>query len=237
MKRPYEAIKEMFFENLTQLRENQKYNFSNSEKFMIWLVGFSIGGLSLIVTHLTEFNELYSRNIIKTVLVLLTISIVSGIVYRWAFYLFQIQYQGIEFYLKGAFSNQEIMDIDADDLEEEQDIKEVVRRMKVDFGEDVSHVIEIFNQVDSNAKLFLLQDLKSYHKRTAAWAKADYDLAIGYVKDTYKNAFGISDKKIEKMFSSTSRYLLKFWGSVVTIAFFISCLSFIAVIVLLTILY
>ena len=198
MKRPYETVKEIFFENLTQLRENQKYNFSNSEKYMVWIVGFSVGGLSIIVTHLTEFNDLYSRNIIKTTLILLAVSIISGIIYRWAFYLFQIKYQGVEFYLKGAFSNHEIMDIEAEDLSDEQDINEVIRRIKLDFGEDVSHVVEIYKQVDDKMKSFLLNDLKSHHKKTALWAKAEYDLAIQYVKYTFKNAFGISDTRIEK---------------------------------------
>ena len=48
MKSPFETVTETFFENLDKLKENQRYNFNNSEKFMIWIVGFSIGGLSII---------------------------------------------------------------------------------------------------------------------------------------------------------------------------------------------
>jgi len=92
MKGPFETVTETFFENLDRLKENQRYNFSNSEKFMIWIVGFSIGGLFIIVSNLTQFNQSFSHNILKTILILLSISIISGIVYRWAFYLFQIQY-------------------------------------------------------------------------------------------------------------------------------------------------
>src|SRR5438552_1341512 len=116
MKRAFEALRETFFENLDKLRENQRYSYSNSDKYMVWVVGFSIGGLSIIVTNLTQFSQSFNHVIIKTILILLSISIISGVVYRWAFYLFQVQYQNMEFYLQGAFSNKEIMEIDADDL-------------------------------------------------------------------------------------------------------------------------
>src|SRR5690348_17672665 len=105
MKRPFDSIRETFFENLDKLKENQRYNFSNSDKYMVWVVGFAIGGLSIIVTNLTQFNQSFSHSIIKAVLILLSISIISGIIYRWSFYLWQVQYQNIEFYFQGAFSD------------------------------------------------------------------------------------------------------------------------------------
>lgn len=237
MKRPFDTVKETFFENLDRLRENQKYNFSNSEKYMIWIVGFSIGGLSIIVTNLTSFHQIFPHCVIKTVLILLTTSIIAGIIYRWAFYVYQIQYQSIEFYLQGAFSDKEIMEIEPDDLTNEADIKEVIRRIKTDFGEDTSHVLEIFNNVDQVHKDFLLKDLKAHYKRMGEWAKKDFEFAMQYVKDTYKTAFGLSDKRIEKLFKSSSAKKLKLWGWAVVFAFLISCLTFIAVLVILTVLY
>jgi hypothetical protein len=237
MKRPFDTVKELFFENLDKLKENQRYNFSNSDKYMVWVVGFSIGGLSIIVTHLTEFNNSFSHYIIKVILVLLATSIVSGILYRWAFYLWQVQYQSIEFYLQGAFSDKEIMETDPDDLTDETDIKEVVRRIKTDFGEDVSTVLEIYNQVNDNGKQFLLNDLKSHYKKTGEWAKKDFELAMNYVKGIYKSAFGLSQKRIDKMFNSKSAKKLKFIGWTVAITFLLSCLSFIAVVIILCVAY
>lgn len=65
MKRPFETVTETFFENLDKLKENQRYNFNNSEKFMLWIVGFSIGGLSIIVTNLTQFNQSFSHSSLR----------------------------------------------------------------------------------------------------------------------------------------------------------------------------
>jgi hypothetical protein len=237
MQRPFEAVREYFFENLDKLKENQRYNFSNSDKYMVWVVGFSIGGLSIIVTNLTQFNQTFSHSTIKIILVLLAISIISGILYRWAFYLWQIQYQNIEFYLQGAFSDKQIMETDPDDLTEETDIKEIVRRIKTDFGEDVSHVLPIYEQVNDKEKLFLLNDLKNHYKRTGEWTKREFEFAMNYVKDVYKTAFGLSQKQIDVLFNLDTSKKLKFYGWAVTIMFILSCLSFIAVVIILCVVY
>jgi hypothetical protein len=237
MKRPFEAITEMFFDNLDRVKENQKFNFSNSEKYMIWVVGFSVGGLAIIVTNLTSFNTLFSHKIIKTVLILLSTSIIAGMIYRWAFYFYQIYYQSTEFQLRAAFSNTEIMEIDADDLASENDINEVVRRIKTDFGEDVSHVLEIYEGVDETGKTYLLNDLKKHYKKTGERVKKEFEFSIKYVKDVYRSAFGWSEKRIEKVFNTQVAEKLRFWGLTVSIAFLVSCLSFITVLILLTVLY
>jgi hypothetical protein len=235
MKKPFDTVRETFFENLDRLKENQRYNFSNSEKFMVWVVGFSIGGLSIIVTNLTQFNQSFSHSVIKAILILLSTSIISGMIYRWAFYLYQIQYQSIEFYLQGAFSDKEFMETDPDDISNESDIKEVVRRFNTDFGEDLSHVLPLYDQADAHGKNYLLNDLKNHYKRTGEWAKKDFELAMDYVKGVYKSAFGLSDKRVEKLFSSNTSGKLKFFGWATTITFLVSCVSFIAVIIILCI--
>lgn len=238
MKRPFDIIREIFFENLDKLKENQRYNFSNSDKYMIWVVGFAISGLSIIVTNLTNFNNIFSHSIIKTILVLLSTSIISGIIYRWFFYLWQLQYQNIEFYLQGAFSDKEVMETNPDDLTHEKDIKEVVRRIKIDFGEDVSLALEEYNKATTNKeKEYLLNDLKEHHKRVGDWVKKDYEFGMNYVKNIYKSAFGLSEIQINRIFNSNSAKRLKLFGWVTAITFMLSCLSFIAVIVILCIEY
>ncbi len=233
MKSPFDSIKEIFFENLDSLKENQRYNFENSEKFMLWIVGFSIGGLSIIVTNLTAFNQTFQHSIVKAVLILLAISIISGIIYRMAFYFFQIQYQSIEFYLKGAFSNKEMMSMEATDLTEEHDIKEVLRRLKNDFDEDASFILDDYAKLTDDGKLFILNDLKTHYKRVGDSVKREYDFSINYVKSIYKDAFGFSDKKIEKLFKSKTAIKLKIFGRITTVAFFVSLLTFISVLIIL----
>ena len=237
MKRPSEMIRDFFFENLEKSLENQRYNFSNSEKFMLWITGFSIGGLSIIVTNLTQFNQIFEYCVVKTILILLSISILFGIIFRWFFYKYQSQYQGIEFYLRGAFSNQDVMEIDPDDLSDENDIKEIVRRFKIDFDEDLSAFIQVYNNLGETGRSEMKNDLKDYYKRLGEWAKKDYEAGISYVKETYKNAFGISEKKVDKLFEKNSSKPLKISGFITSLALIISCLAFFLVIIILCIAY
>lgn len=235
MKRPFEVVTETILENLDKLKENQRYNFNNSEKFMLWIVGFSIGGLSIIVTNLTQFNQSFNHSIIKTILLLLSTSIISGIIYRWSFYLLQIQYQYTEFYLQSAFSNKEMMAIEPADLTNETDIKEVLRRLKADFGEDASFILEDYLKTTDEVKLILLNDLKAHYKRVENSVKSEYDYALNYSKKTIKEAFGLSDKRIDKIFNSNTAKKLKIYVWSTAITFFISSLSFILVIIILCI--
>jgi hypothetical protein len=237
MKRPFEFVMDTFFEGLDNLKENQRLNFNNSEKFMIWVVGFSIGGLSIIVTNLAQFSNSFDHCTIKTILILLSTSIISGILYRWFFYIYQTLYQNIEFYLQGAFSRQQIMEVNPDDISNENDINEVIRRLKVDYDDDVSHILDEYATLTEEGKLIVLNDLKARYENIAQGAKREFENAMDYAKNTFKEAFGLSDKAADKMFQPNSSKKFKIFGLLTSIAFLISCLSFIAVVIILCIKY
>jgi len=237
MKRPFEEIKEIYSENLERVRENQLRNFENSEKFMLWIVGFAIGGLSLIVSNLAALSDRYDSSVIKIVLIALTVSIVSGIIYRWAFYSFQIQYQQVEYFLKGAFSNRKSMSTSYNDLSAETDYAFMVFKMNNDFGIDLNHLLEPYENANAELKAFLIKDIKTQYYSMSKLAVEDYDFAMNYVDGIFKKAFGLSDKKLEKLKNKNYAKLLKIYGRITTFGFVISCLSFMFVIILLTALY
>ncbi len=237
MKRPFEFVMDTFFEGLANQKENQRLNFNNSEKFMVWIVGFSIGGLSITVTNLAQFSSSFDHFTIKTILILLSTSIISGILYRWFFYIYQTEYQKIEFYLQGVFSRQQIMEVNPDDISNENDIKEVIRRLKVDYDDDVSHVLDEYAKLNEDGKRIVLNDLKARYKIIALGAKKEFEIAMNYAKDTFKEALGFSDKAADKMFQPSSSKKFRTFGALTSIAFIISCLSFIAVVIILCIKY
>jgi hypothetical protein len=65
----------------------------------------------------------------------------------------------------------------------------------------------------------------------------DYENGVNYVKDIYKSAFGISEKRINKMFKQSSTSKLKFYSWITAIAFLLSCTSFITVVIILCVAY
>ena len=237
MKRPSEAVKEVCFENLKRTRENTKFIFEHSDKFIVWIVGFSLGGISLIVSNPSKVDKVISYTLMKSILILLTTSIIFGIFYRITYYLYQIYYQQIEFFIESSFSNKKFMEIETDDLTNETDIKEVIRRLKEDFGEDLFYIFDIYDQSNLKTKEFLLNDLKSHYKKTGEWAKKDFELGIEFVKDTLKTAFGFSEKKFTQIFNEKISTKLKVYSWLTTTFFFLTCLSFIAVVIIFCITY
>jgi hypothetical protein len=237
MKRPFDTVRQMFLKNLSKTRENSRSNFEQLDKFMVWIVGFSIGGVSILATNLSQFTRAYNHDLVKIILILLSISIITGIIYRWSFYLFQVEYQAAEFYFESAFADEDFMQIDPDDLSEEKDYKEVVRRLKEDYGEDHSNLINIYENSDNDKRKFLLSDLIRHYHKVGEWAKKDFEIAVEYAKDTYQKAFGLSAKKIDKIFNSSSAFWLRVYSKVTSVAFLISCISFVAVLVLICVKY
>lgn len=237
MKGPFETVREIFFENLERTRENTKYNFSNMERFMLWIVGFSIGGLSIIATNLTDFDKRYEHDLIKIVLVFLTISIILGIIYRWAFHLLQIENQEIEFYLRSAFSDKKMMKIETDDISNETDVREVIRRIKVDFGEDLSRLLEEYGNMDSDGNTLFLQEMKDRYNKIDKWAKNDFEKAKSHIKEIFKITYGFSNEKIERKFSPRSSKKILLLSRIVNMSLLLCCLSFIAVVIILVSFY
>lgn len=238
MKRPFESITETFSNSLERVRENQIINFSNSEKFLVWVVGFSIGGISIIFTNLTSINQLYCYFVIKLVLCCLCLSIVSGLFYRLSFYKVQFYYQQIEFYLQGAFSNTEnMMETNPKDLSDVEDIHEIIRKLKSDYDLDYNYVLEIFDNYDQTNKEIIRQNLKKNYKITGEAVKQEYEFSMNYVQDVYAKAFGISKKEVEKNLNNSACKYFKIYGRISSIAFTLSCFSFLFVIILLAILY
>lgn len=237
MKKPSDSLQELFFETIQYTRKNSKLGFEYLDKLIVWIVGFSIAGLSLIATKLTEFNFKTDYFLSKTILILLVISIISGIVFRISFYLYQNILNQIDIYLNTAFSNKEFMEVDSPDLSDETDIYEVIRKLKIDFGEDLSHELEIYKNANDSHKTLILNSLKSHYKKKGEWAKADYQLAISYAKDTLQKAYKIPNKEIEKAFNGEKDGNHKFWGWLTAIGFSLCCLSFITVIIILAVAY
>jgi len=237
MKRPFDEITENFSDNLERIRENQKENFYNFEKLMIWVVGFSIAGLSIIVSNITSFSTKYNHFITKLILTLFSMSIIFGIFYRVAFLLFQIQYQKIEFYLKGAFSNKKIMNYNFNDIENETEIKEVIRLLKFNFDLDYLYVLKTYDDLSSENKKIVLNNLKNNYNKYGNSIKQEYEFTIDYVKDVFGKAFGFSKKRIDKIFNSNTSKRIKIYGAILTISFIISVLSFISILIILTSIY
>jgi hypothetical protein len=237
MKSPYDAIVEVMRNNLDKQSENQKSNFNNIDKYMIWIVGLSSGAVALIVSNLTSFNKIFPHPLIKLLLFLLFISILCGILFRYLLYKYQIQYQNREMYVYGAFSNMDVMSVDAESIETENDIYKILNALKIDFDVDFMYMAKDYNEAPEAIKIETLNFLKERHKQFSIYTKKSLQLGLDYTIDTLSKAYGISKDKIQKLINEGDLQKLHLYIKLTNIAFWGCCGSFLLVVILLAIYY
>ncbi|MFC4633477.1 hypothetical protein ACFO3O_06140 [Dokdonia ponticola] len=235
MKRPLEVLTKIKLENLAESKNNIIFNFNQIDKILVWIVGFSITGISIIVSNIADLNSKFEIHILKTILLLLCISIISGIIYRLAALIYLSIFQKILFYLKGSFSNYEMTPIKSDIIDPEN-INEVYQKIKKGFDIDYSDVVENYNKYESNEikeKSLLL--LNKEYKRLTEQAKKEEEFTEDFINTTFRKVFGISEKRLEKtVYSSNDTFFLKFWNATKIVMLFACVFCFISTIVILT---
>lgn len=239
MERPFDTRLRQTYETLEKSKENFIFNFNQNDKILIWVVGFCVTAISLIISNAGKISDNYSVCILKAILILLVLSITSGIIYRFSALFFLTRYQNAMFYLKGAFSQEYIMTENTRELKNPNDIHEIYQNIKMDFGHDYSNVINLYNQSQTEeSKNYYVGYLKSEYKRLTAWSIKEYEYANNYIKDVFKNAFGFTDKKINKIFNKNNNsFYLKLWTRICQISISICLISFVSTILILVFYY
>lgn len=239
MERPFDTRLRQTYDSLEKSKENFIFNFNQNDKVLVWIVGFCVTAISLIISNVAKISDSYSACILKAVLILLAISIISGITYRFSALLFLKRYQNAMFFLKGAFSQEGIMPDSARELKKPNDIHEIYQNIKMDFGYDYADVINLYNQSQTNeVKKYYVEYLKSEYLRLAEWSANEYKYANNYIKNVFKNVFGFTEKKINKIFSENNNsFYLKLWTRICQISISICLISFVSVILILVVYY
>jgi hypothetical protein len=237
MKSPFDAIIDIFKVVIERSATNQKSNFDNLNKYIIWVVSFSAGGTALIVSNINSFNLMFPHLLIKILLYLFFLSIFSGIVFRYAFFMYNTQLQMVDFYLIGAFSNTDVMTTDYETVEHDNNIDSLINSLKLDFGMDYSHMSKDYAVAPENIKTDIIKFLKEKHRLASDYSKKSLELGLKHVKETFAAAYGISEEKIDKMMFNRSTKKLHFFQKFTNFSFWVCCGSFLLVIILLSIYY
>lgn len=79
--------------------------------------------------------------------------------------MYQIQYQKIEFYLQGAFSKSNLMETEPRDLSDENDVRELIRILKIDYDQDCSNALIGFENHDQIKQNEIIAKLKDYYQK------------------------------------------------------------------------
>lgn len=224
MKRPFEDLIETISENLVKMNENENKNLEFIQQYLVWMIGFSTGALYLLISNVVNFKGIFSYGVIKAIIIFLSISVVCGIISRFAFILYQAEVNNSLFFLKESFSNKKRIPDTFEDISTETDAKKIVDLLKYYFDEDLTFAFDLYNNSDERGQIILLESFKKTYQNLTEWAKRDYELALAFIDDTMKKAYRYSDKEIKRI--KTHSYIRLFRSASFNLLF-LSGLSFI----------
>jgi len=191
--RPFVQIRELFRNINKENRELLRYVFEKSDSISLWIIGLSIGGISVIANNIADVQKARSSNHLRPLLLLLAISVTSGIIYRILYLYFFVvlthTQQGIDI----AFSNQKAMDAESL-LEGNESFKELIETVASNLG-DLSYLLIEYNRSDEQNKLLLYQSVVDSYLLSVNFAQKDTENIMDFVADTYSNFTGISKEK------------------------------------------
>lgn len=65
MERPFDTILRQAYGSLEKTEKKFIFNFNQNDKILVWIVGFSITAITLIVSKIADLNKTYDNGILK----------------------------------------------------------------------------------------------------------------------------------------------------------------------------
>lgn len=239
MKNPFELIREIELNNLEQKIKNFELNIQNIEKFILWIVGFSVGGIALIISNIDKLKNNFDDCTLKKALVFFIISVLFGILNRYAIHKLQVYSQITDIFLRVSLSNYDFPELVPEELNKNDDFYKIIDRFKIDFNLDYSRYIKEFeNLTNPDQKLKTIKELRERHKEISKFAQETFLEGQENVRRIYKEAYGFSDKRSENIYYYPQFKVAKkfnLWKYFVDLTFIFCCLTFLIGILILVI--
>jgi hypothetical protein len=227
--RPFDQFREISRTANRESRDLLKYVFEKSDNISLWIIGLSIGGISIFANNIADIQKVISPCFLRPILLLLAISVTSGIIYRGLYLYFFVVLNNTLRGIDIAFTNQKTMDTESN-LNGSETFKELIDKVKDGFGDDLSYLIPAFDKIDEKARIEVYKSVVDHYLKSVEFAQKDTDLALDFIADTYSKFYGISKEKflmkLKKPNSGSSQY--KWTVILITTFYFIYILTFIA---------
>jgi hypothetical protein len=221
VKMPFDQILEIFRESNQENKKLLKFVFEKSDNISLWIIGLAIGGISIFANNIADIQKVISPCFLRPILLLLSISVTSGIIYRglylYFFVLLDNIYRGIDI----AFTNTEMMDIEST-LNGSETFPEVIEVLKRSgFREDLSYLIPVYEKINEEAKRELYDSVVNHYLNRVEFAQNNVNEAFDFVADTYSKFFGKSKEEYIKEFNGKSGAKKYKWAASLTSIFYV----------------
>jgi len=227
--RPFDQLRDIFRTSNSDSKELLKYVFEKSDNISLWIIGLSIGGISIFANNIADIQKVISPCYLRPILLLLTISVTSGIIYRSLYLYFFVVLNNTIRGIDISFSKRKMMDTESY-LTGKETFKELVDKVLDGTGDDLSYLISAFNKIDDLAKGILYRSVVDHYLKSVEFAQRDTDLALEFVADTYSKFYGTNKEKFLNKLKSPSTGGNQYKKTLIltTIFYFIYILTFIA---------
>ncbi len=234
---PSKTIKQLCLSSIENTKDDIEYIFNKSDSLVVWLIGYSITGITLVISNLTDFVSYYKTFEIHLILTCFVLTIISGVVYRIIYFFYQMKFRNSMNHFKLLLTEWNSMSLNDIDIDSIENVDEILYLLNKNFGLDFSKLKKSYKDFEGDTKIETLNSLKTYYKNFHEWAKNDFKIGLKEVKHAMKTSFNLSDKKINKIYDNYSAKGINFL-SIASKTLMISCfLFFIISIVLVVILY
>lgn len=231
MAHPSEGLRNLYLELIDRDSEYSNIYLEHTDKFITWIIGFCIAGISLLLSN-ESISKLLGETNHKIMVYLVASSAITGILYRWLSKGYSNEYYKATTNLIYKLNKGDHLKVltNPNNL---NDITSIKNALKNGLDEDVDVLISLF-EIDNPNIDVLTQRLKNVYEDRYNSHLAQIKLTSDSFFNLYQETYGISDKKMEKekVFSNKK---LKFYRGASNALFLCSLLTFILAFVMIII--
>src|ERR1700749_4102410 len=88
--RPFDQIRDTFRKNNQRDKELLKYVFEKSDSISLWIIGLSVGAISIFANDIGKVKSLINPHFLSPILYCLSISVTCGLIYRTLYLRFYV---------------------------------------------------------------------------------------------------------------------------------------------------
>lgn len=172
---PRDYLKEVYVRDLNSTKENVKYFFEKTDSLMFWIIGLSIGYIPLIFINIDSLNKLFGLSTIKWVLIIDSLTISFGVLYRVTYLHFMGVIAKIHHILDIEINKPDTYDIE-NRFNGDETFEELIHGMQNGIGVDLTKEIKVYEQLSTKQqKDDMYKHNKDYYLKVVNWASRWYD--------------------------------------------------------------
>lgn len=190
----------------------------NYDKFITWIVGFSISIILLLLSNYNDVRNFINPNHLYIIKYCLISTIISSLFFRYFSTELRIKNTIAFERFKQQYSSFKLPDFNRslNDISSYNDLKEF---LKSDFNYELKNKIPI-------------EDLHQVYENIRESYKKEYEISENYLYQSLRIAFELSEKQINNLKESNTNLYLQTYRFVTYILLFITNITFIATIVI-----